>query len=235
MDDTLSITSLPTDTQQQLIDDHAKEVATEDKTIIHKSIDNINDGESKSQTYAQSLDVFNESNKLKSCAQPDDDAQNEILAEGADNTGIKKDANITYESKNVCRDDDRPKIDKKKEQNEAKKRMKVEAKKEAEEAAKRKAQMDSNKESDATNLREEIQRLSTELSSTQEQLAEEQQRSREALASAKAKEHELEEALASIEEMRSEMDVLQSQAISTGTTATSSDKEEEQADVSHQS
>merc|ERR1712088_758144 len=62
MDDTLSITSLPTDTQQQLIDDHAKEVSTEDKTIIHKSIDNINDGESKSQTYAQSLDVFNESN-----------------------------------------------------------------------------------------------------------------------------------------------------------------------------
>ena len=106
-------------------------------------------------------------------------------------------------------------------------RMKVEAKKEAEEAAKRKAQMDSNKESDATNLREEIQRLNTELSNAQEQLAEEQQRSREALASAKAKEQELEEALASIEEMRSEIDVLQSQAISTDTTATSSDKEEE--------
>merc|ERR1712141_437306 len=129
MDDTLSITSLPTDTQQQLIDDHAKEVSTEDKTIIRKSIDNINDSECKSQTFAQSLDVFNESNKLMPCAQPDDDAQNEILAEGADNTGIKKDANITYESKNVCRDDDRPKIDKKKEQNEVKKRMKEEAKK----------------------------------------------------------------------------------------------------------
>merc|ERR1712061_229247 len=129
MDDTLSITSLPTDTQQQLIDDHAKEVSTEDKTINHKSIDNINDSECKSQTFAQSLDVFNESNKLMPCAQPDDDAQNEILAEGAGNTAIKKDANITYESKNVCRDDDRPKIDKKKEQNEAKKRMKEEAKK----------------------------------------------------------------------------------------------------------
>ena len=129
MDDTLSITSLPTDTQQQLIDDHAKEVSTEDKTINHKSIDNINDSECKSQTFAQSLDVFNESNKLMPCAQPDDDAQNEILAEGADNTVIKKDANITYESKNVCRDDDRPKIDKKKEQNEVKKRMKEEAKK----------------------------------------------------------------------------------------------------------
>merc|ERR1712141_185206 len=129
MDDTLSITSLPTDTQQQLIDDHAKEVSTEDKTINHKSIDDINDSECKSQTFAQSLDVFNESNKLMPCAQPDDDAQNEILPEGADNTVIKKDANITYESKNVCRDDDRPKIDKKKEQNEVKKRMKEEAKK----------------------------------------------------------------------------------------------------------
>merc|ERR1711997_1376203 len=65
MDDTLSITSLPTDTQQQLIDDHAKEVSTEDKTINHKS-DNAN---VKSQTYAQSLDVFNDSNKLSSCTQ----------------------------------------------------------------------------------------------------------------------------------------------------------------------
>merc|ERR1711997_936524 len=129
MDDTLSITSLPTDTQQQVIDDHAKEVSSEDKTIIHKSIDNINDGNSKSQTYAQSLDVFNESNKSKSCAQPDDDAQKDILAEGTDNTGLKKDANITYESKNVCRDDDRSKTDKKKEQSEVKKRMKKEAKK----------------------------------------------------------------------------------------------------------
>merc|ERR1712083_104443 len=129
MDDTLSITSLPTDTQQQLIDDHAKEVSAEDKTINHKSIDNINASECKSQTFAQSLDVFKESNKLMSCAQPDDDAQNEILAEGADNTGTKKDADITYESKNVCRDDDRAKIDKKKEQNELKRTMKEEAKK----------------------------------------------------------------------------------------------------------
>merc|ERR1711997_989805 len=70
MDDTLSITSLPTDTQQQLIDDPAKEVFTDDKTINHKS-DNAN---VKSQTYAQSLDVFNDSNKLSSCTQPDDDA-----------------------------------------------------------------------------------------------------------------------------------------------------------------
>merc|ERR1712072_1470212 len=70
MDDTLSITSLPTDTQQQLNDDHAKEVSPEDKTINHKSIDNINDSECKSQTFAQSLDVFNESNKLMPCAQP---------------------------------------------------------------------------------------------------------------------------------------------------------------------
>merc|ERR1712061_571351 len=129
MDDTLSITSLPTDNQQQLIDDHAKEVSTEDKTIIRKSIDNINDSECKSQKFDQSLDVFNESNKLMSCAQPDDYAQNEILAEGADNIGIKEDANITYESKNVCRDDNRSKIDKKKEQDEVQKRMKEEAKK----------------------------------------------------------------------------------------------------------
>merc|ERR1712173_203561 len=43
--------------------------------------------------------------------------------------GLKKDANITYESKNVCRVDDRSKTVKKKEQNEVKKRMKEEAKK----------------------------------------------------------------------------------------------------------
>merc|ERR1712037_512668 len=73
--------------------------------------------------------VFNESNKLKSCAQPDDDAQKDILTEGTDNTGLKKDTNITYESKNVCRNDDQSKTDKKKEQNELKKRMKEEAKK----------------------------------------------------------------------------------------------------------
>jgi len=106
-------------------------------------------------------------------------------------------------------------------------RLKEEKKKEAEEAAKKKAALDSSKESDALNLKDEIKRLNNELSTAQKQLVEEQQRSQEALAAMQVKDTELQEAKESIDGLRSEIELLKSQAVNTQAAANGSDEEED--------
>ncbi len=91
-------------------------------------------------------------------------------------------------------------------------RLKEEKKREIEEAAKKKETLKSSKESDLSKLKDEIQRLNNELSTTRKHLAAEQQRSENALASMHARELELEEAKESVVELRSELDLLKSQA-----------------------